>query len=267
MIGPAMRIRLILWNAAEAEERAERLRAIGCEVESNLPSGPELLRAVRASLPDAVVIDLSRIPSQGRDLALALRSTKAMRQVPIVFVEGEAEKRAGVRAQLPDAVFASWRGIRGALKQAIEHPPLDPMKPTSALAGYSRTPLPKKLGIKPGSRVALIGAPADFAKTLGSLPEGARLSHRSQPDPDLVLWFLRSQRDLERGIATRARALVRGSMWMVWPKRTSALKTDLVEQAVREAGLAAGLVDYKVCAVDETWSGLLFTRRKPPRGR
>jgi len=262
-----LRIRLIHWNLAEAEERADRLRALGCEVESGLPSGPELLRAFKASLPDAVVIDLSRLPSHGRNVALALRATKATRQLPIVFVEGEPAKREGVRTLLPDAVFATWRGIRGALKQAVEHPPADPARPASTLAGYSGTPLPRKLGIKPGSRVALIGAAADFAKTLGPLPEGARLSHQPQPDSDLVLWFVRSGKDLERGIAARARSLVRGSLWMVWPKKSSAQKTDLTQQAVREAGLASGLVDYKVCAVDETWSGLLFTRRKPPRRR
>ncbi len=158
-----MRIRLIHWNAAEAEERTERLRAVGCEVESNLPSGPELLRALKATPPDAVVIDLSRLPSQGRDVALALRVTQATRRVPIVFVEGEPDKLAGVRKHLPDAVFGSWRGIRGALKRAMEPAPAEPVKPASTLAGYSGTPLPTKLGIKTGSRVASIGAPADFA--------------------------------------------------------------------------------------------------------
>lgn len=260
-----MRIRLIHWNAAEAEERAGRLRAIGCQVEWDLPSGPALLRAIKASLPDAVVIDLSRIPSHGRDVALALRATQATRRVPIVFVEGEPDKVAGIRKHLPDAVFASWRGIRGALKRATEQAPAEPVKPTSTLAGYSGTPLPKKLGIKTGSRVALIGAPADFAGTLGPLPEAARLSDKAHADADLVLWFIRSRKELERGIAPRAQALERGSMWIVWPKKASALKTDLAQQDVREAGLGAGLVDYKVCAVDQTWSGLLFTRRKPRR--
>jgi len=257
-------VRLIHWNAAEAKERAERLRAIGCQVESDLPPGPELLRALRARVPDAVVIDLSRIPSHGRDVALALRSTKATRQVPIVFVDGAPDKVAGVRAHLPDAGFAVWRGIGGALRRAVKHPPVQPVRPASTLAGYSGTPLPKKLGIKPGSRVALIDAPRDFARTLGPLPERARLSRTPSLDADLVLWFVRSGQDLRQGMAQRASSLERGAMWIVWPKKTSRLTTDLSQQTVREAGLGAGLVDYKVCAVDETWSGLLFTRRKRP---
>jgi CheY-like chemotaxis protein len=258
-----MRIRLIHWNAAEAEERADRLRAIGCEVESDLPSGPEFLRAFKASLPDAVVVDLSRIPSQGRDVALALRATKATRQVPIVFVEGDAAKRAGVARNC--RMRSSPVGGDPRRFEAGHRHPRWADEPTSALAGYSGTPLPKKLGIKTGSRVALIGAPADFAGTLGPLPEGAQLSDKPHPDSDLVLWFIRSGRDLERGIAPRARALVRGSMWIVWPKKASAQKTDLVEQAVRRLvsppawstqGLRGG----------RNLVGLLFTRRKPPRG-
>ncbi len=260
-----MRVRLVHWNQAEAEERAKHLRAVGFEVEADLPSGPDLLRALRASLPNAVVIDLSRLPSHGRDVALALRSTKTTRQVPIVFVDGEPDKVAGVRAHLPDAVFASWRGIRGALNHAVAHPPAEPVRPVSNLAGYSGTPLPKKLGIKPGSRVALIGAPRDFARTLGPLPDAAGLSSRPRADTTLVLWFVRTKRDLARGMAARARALATGALWIIWPKQASGVKSDLTQQGVREAGLGAGLVDYKVCAVDETWSGLLFTRRRAAR--
>jgi hypothetical protein len=134
-----------------------------------------------------------------------------------------------------------------------------------APAGYSGTPLPKKLGIKPGSVVRIIGAPKGFLETLGALPEGVELRQDSRGRASLTLWFLPNLEVLERGMQAMAASLEEGSLWMIWPMKTSGMTTDLTQLEVREAGLAAGLVDYKVCAVDATWSGLLFTRRKGQR--
>ena len=140
---------------------------------------------------------------------------------------------------------------------------MTPSQPSPA--GYSGTPLPKKLGIKPGSVVALVGAPHGFRKMLGPLPEGAKLRAGAEKDCTLALWFTRSRKELERGMPRAAELAAHGPVWIIWPKQASGAATDLREQAVREAGLAAGLVDYKVCAVDATWSGLLFARRKSAR--
>jgi len=129
-------------------------------------------------------------------------------------------------------------------------------------AGYSGTPLPRKLGIKPGSVVRILGAPEGFRKTLGALPEGVELKDTRRGAAHLTLWFIPTRKVLSAGIGRIGAGLLTGSVWMIWPKQSSTLATDLREQDVRAAGLAAGLVDYKVCAVDETWSGLLFTRRK-----
>jgi hypothetical protein len=128
-------------------------------------------------------------------------------------------------------------------------------------SGYSGTPLPKKLGIKEGTTVSLVGAPDGFGfqQTLGGLPEGARLRRGRTAGADLVLWFVGTRREFDRGLERQAQLDV---LWIVWPKKTSALAGDLTQNVVRAAGLAAGLVDYKVCAVDETWSGLLFRRRR-----
>ena len=137
-----------------------------------------------------------------------------------------------------------------------------PLVPPSRLAGYSGTPLPKKLGIKEGSRVALLDAPPDFGKVIGELPPGAVLQAGGAGRCDLMLWFVRSRQALRSHIKMIAgRSDLRG-VWIVWPKKASGMPTDLTQQEVREAGLGSGLVDYKVCAVDDTWSGLLFTRRK-----
>jgi CheY-like chemotaxis protein len=255
-------VRLIHWNADEAEERAELLRAAGYRVDCSLPRGPELLRKLQKDPPLAVVIDLSRIPSQGRDIALALRQYKSIRRVPLVFVGGDPDKVERIRQILPDAVYTAWSRMRSSLRQAIAHPPVNPVIPSSSMEGYSGTPLPKKLGIKPDSIVALVNAPERFRDTLGDLPAGVQLTAEIAGRRDLTLWFVGSCKELQRGIARVALQVEDRPLWIIWPKKTSSLATDLTQQDVREAGLAEGLVDYKICAVDATWSGLLFRKRR-----
>ena len=193
---------------------------------------------------------------------MALRRSKSTRRVPLVFVGGAGAKVASVKQHLPDAAYGDWRGIRSTLRRAIAHPPTDPVKPASALAAYSGTPLPKKLGIKPDSVVALVGAPEGFEELLGELPEGVTLRRRAQGRCDLIVWFAASRRELERRVARLGSVAGAGGLWIAWPKKASGVVTDLSERVVREAGLAAGLVDYKIAAIDETWSGLRFARRK-----
>jgi hypothetical protein len=132
-----------------------------------------------------------------------------------------------------------------------------------ASAGYSGTPLPKKLGIGPGKRVGLDGAPPGFEATLGSLPEGAHLARGLRGSPEVALVFVRSNADLAARFPAAAAAVGDGArLWVVWPKKTSPLARDVSEDSVRACGLAEGWVDYKVCAVDADWSGLCFAKRK-----
>jgi hypothetical protein len=133
---------------------------------------------------------------------------------------------------------------------------------SAAPAGYSGTPLPQKLGIKPGHAVRLVAAPPSFAKTLGVLPEGANLRTGARGAADLAIWFVRSGKELAAGVAKQAAAAPAGGLWIAWPKLTSTLASDLREGAVRDAALAEGLVDYKVCAIDAEWSGLKFAKRR-----
>ena len=130
-----------------------------------------------------------------------------------------------------------------------------------ALAGYSGTPLVKKLGIKPATTVALLGAPGGFARELVGLPDDVRLVSRLGRGPELTLWFVRAKQELDRRIETISAAMGQG-LWIAWPKRASGVQTDVTEALVRAAGLAHGLVDYKSCAINETWSGLKFARRR-----
>jgi len=127
-------------------------------------------------------------------------------------------------------------------------------------AGYSGTPLVKKLGIKPEARMQLVSPPPDFGKTLGAMPGGIKLVTRGTLD--FAMLFVRTASDLKKGFPRlRDRLESNGVLWVSWPKRTSGVETDLSDNVVRAIGLEAGLVDVKVCAVDDTWSGLKFVRR------
>jgi hypothetical protein len=129
-------------------------------------------------------------------------------------------------------------------------------------AGYSGRPLAAKLGIKPGARVALIGAPPGIDAVLGELPAGATAGSRLARGRDVIVAFFDRRAALERRLPALRRALdPAGGLWIAWPKRASGVATDLDENVVRELGLAAGLVDNKVCAIDEVWSGLRLVVR------
>ncbi len=257
------RVRLIHWNAEEARAGIARLRAAGYQVDyPAVRSGTDLPTLARTP-PAAIVIDLTRLPSHGREVALFFRQRKPTRRIPIVFVEGEPAKIKRIQQVLPDAAYTTWKRIRTDLKRAIAHPPKNPRVPSSILEGYSGTPLPKKFGIAPGSMVALLNAPPDFEKTLGALPEGATLRRQARGSCHRVLFFTKSRRELKARLNSLAGLLdEKGGLWIAWPKKASGVATDLSEPDVRRLGLAAGLVDYKICAIDATWSGLLFARRR-----
>ena len=120
----------------------------------------------------------------------------------------------------------------------------------------------QKLGIKPEAVVVLVGAPEDFETTLGDLPGGATLRRGNRGRRDTTIWFVTSRREFERRFDAVAKAVGEGTLWMAWPKRSSGVETDLVEDSIRDVALPAGLVDTKVCAIDDTWSGLRLTRRR-----
>jgi CheY-like chemotaxis protein len=257
------RVRLINGSSADAAQRIRDLEDAGYRVVHDDNVGPASLRAIRDDPPDAVVIDLSRTPSRGRDFALALRHHSGTRRVPIVFAGGDPSNVVRVKKLLPDAVYTPWSRIRSSLRRAIARPPADPIAPRSLLAGYEGTPLPKKLGIRPDSVVALSGEPPGFARRLGRLPEGTTVRCRVRGACDLIVWFTDSRRDLERRIGRMRDALsAGGSLWIAWPKKASGVPSDVTQEDVRAVGLAAGLVDYKICSIDDTWSGLRFALRK-----
>jgi hypothetical protein len=136
----------------------------------------------------------------------------------------------------------------------------------SATAGYSGTPLARKLGFKPGFAVAWVGAPDSFEALLGELPDGVTVRRRLRGPLDLVVCFVTARCDLERRLpALRAALAPAGMLWVAWPKRSSGVETDMTEDVVRDVALPTGLVDTKVCAIDATWSGLRLVVRRELR--
>jgi len=256
------RIHLIHWHDGEATAHAKTIRGLGHVVSYDPITNPQTLKRVRSNPPDLFVICLDRLPSQGREVAGGLAEFKATRGIPILFVGGLPEKVARVKETLPKAHCSTWSGIGSAITKARANPPSLTPLPDSRFAGYSGTPLPKKLGIKEGSTVAVVGAPADLGATLGSLPAGAMLRSNPRGKRDLTVWFVRSLKELRAAIPRMVEASHHGPVWIAWPKKTSALARDVSEKEVRALGLAAGLVDYKICAIDQDWSGLLFALRK-----
>ena len=136
------------------------------------------------------------------------------------------------------------------------------------MAGYSSTPLAKKLGIKEGSRIGLVNAPKSLETDLGKLPDRAEFVKRLTTSLDIILFFVLTERALSRDFAKLAKKLVtHGMIWIAWPKKSSGVKTDLSFDSVQRIGLDAGLVDVKICAIDDTWSGLKFVYRLKDRAK
>ncbi len=132
--------------------------------------------------------------------------------------------------------------------------------------GYSGTPLPKKLGIKDGHRVVLLGAPEGYEASLEPLPAGVEFTNRAGPTVDLAQVFVTRREDLARQLgALRKQLRPDAALWVSWPKKASKVPTTVTEDTVRELALPLGFVDIKVCAVSEVWSGLKLVVRKELR--
>lgn len=254
---------VVHWHEDECAERAEKLVALGYDVFGHWQqeSSSVLTKRCKQEGPAAVVIDLGRLPSHGRSVATWLRSHKTLRTVPIVFVPGDKEKTGRVREAFPDATYSTWGRMRTALPKAIAKPVAAPVVPKAV--DYSGTPLPKKLGIKEGSVLAVVRPPHDWLETLGELPERATSKKGLRGDRNVVVLFCRELRELRKDWPAAAKCLAEaGGLWVAWPKKSSGQVTDLSDGVVRAFGLDQGLVDTKVCAIDATWSGLRFSRRR-----
>ena len=254
-------ILIVHWNEKEAKDHARILKELGHKARLLCDSEKPNLVAVRESPPDLFVIDLARLPSHGREIAGYFRRGKSTRNVPILFVGGDAERIASARKLIPDATFCDWEKIRISIAKAIKNAPKAPVVP-STMAGYSGAPLPKKLGIRENHSVVLVNPPERFERKLEPLPAGVEFAEDGNRANVAVL-FAKSEAELVRDFRPLVKTLPeKAALWIAWPKKSSGVVTDVTESVVREVGLDGGWVDYKVCAIDETWSGLCFARKK-----
>ncbi len=256
------RVLVIHRKPAIAAERARRLCSDGLEADAYPTLGPSSFRAIRANPPDAILIDLTELPSYGRTMGVLLREQKGTRNIPLVFLKGDPEKAARVREVLPDAVFATWPNAVPTILRAIERTPAEGAAPN--VAG---TPLAKKLRMEEGSAVTILEAPANIAEILGPLPKGVRIEKKIG-DADLILFFVKSAATLGLALPRLAKHMTRGrTLWVCWPKRTSSMPCDLTLTSIREMVSHYDMVDSKICAIDATWSGTAITKRRSPRSR
>lgn len=256
------RIRLLHWRAAEAGDYHQALGEASYQVEYDEQFRPALMKSWRESPPDAFVIDLSRLPSHGREIAIALRQSPRTRQIPIVFCGGDPEKVRKIRSELPDAGYCTLRTLHSSLRKALRNRPVDPVRPTQMMDRYKSRTVAQKLGIRECSAVLALDAPRDLNKLLGELPGGVEiLEDDAHTDAAVTLCFLHEPHGL-RPTLSRVRGLAgKSKLWILWRKGGSAKRGELTEGALRDTALDLGLVDYKICSVDAVWSAMLFAAK------
>jgi hypothetical protein len=221
-----------------------------------------MFRNIRESPPDVFVIDLARRPSHRREVATFLRGQKATRDIPIVFVDGAPEKVAAIRSLLPDAVYAPAARVRSAVREALAHRPASPVVPTQMMERYASRTAAQKLGIRAGSAAALIDPPRNYASVIGELPAGATLEEAAGTGCPVTLWFVTDTGVLHAALPGMRKLAGRTKLWILWPKRAAGKSSGITQPFLRESAAAVGLVDYKICAVNATWSAMLFARKK-----
>jgi len=259
-------IRLVCWKDEEAAERARFLKNAGLQVDASRFNPGGMITQLKENPPALILIDLDRLPSHGREVAVTLRSSKAMRHLPIVFAGGAEEKVARIKAEVPDAVFTDWGHAANAVKKALKKAPAVFAQPVPHMLRYAGSPLAKKLDLKAGVKAALIGAEEGFVELLGDLPEGVEFGTRIGRDTRLVLWFVRAAHEIAAAFELASATMpVVCNLWIIYPKKAGRYRVDFNQNDVRLTGLDAGLVDYKICAVDADWSGMKFARRRPGR--
>ena len=256
-------IRLVCWNEELAAERASFLKKAGLTVDGSPFDPAGMITRLRENPPALMLIDLDRLPSHGRAIAIMLRTSKSMRHIPIVFAGGAEEKVARVRAEVADGIFTDWAKAAQTVKNTIKNPPVTFVQPAPYMQQYAGSRLVKKLDLKAGMKAALIGAEDGFIELLGDLPEGVELQSRVTAQTKLVLWFVRASHEIAAAFELACARMPEGcSLWIIYPKKAGRYRVDFNQNDIRVTGLDFGVVDYKICAVDADWSGMKFARRR-----
>lgn len=208
-------------------------------------------------LCDAVVINLNRLPSHGREVAIGLRGAKSTRHIPIVFVEGAPEKVATIRELLPDAVYTTWAKLPATLKKL--KPLADPIVPKQMMDRYATRTTAQKLGVRENSTITVIDPPRDYARVLGDLPANVEITEDPDTVSSVTVCFAHEPESLPEILELGRRIAGKTKFWICWQKGK---KTGFNDIPIRNSAVALGLVDYKVCSLDSTWSGMVFALKK-----
>ena len=255
------RIRLIHWKAAEAGKYVAMLAAAGHTVQYDEDLDTRSLRQWRSQPPDVFVIDLSRLPAQGREIAVALRQSPATRRVPLVFCQGAPDKVSQTRALLGDAIYCEFSHLRGSVRKALAASLAEPSVPTPMMKRYAARTTAQKLGIAAASAVMVIDPPADYLAVLGDLPSAVQVVENDDRTAGVILCFVNDLPSLQARMS-ELRSLARSSkLWFCWRKGKAAAR-GVSDGSIRATGIALGLVDYKICSLNPVWSGMLFARRR-----
>jgi hypothetical protein len=252
-------VRLFHVKAEEAEALVTLMTDAGYNVFYPGARDPSPYAKIKALDPAAVVIDLSRNPTHARYVGTEIRRHKGLRHIPIVFVDGDQERVRMAKALLPDAVYTK----RDRLKEALDllEPVSDPVVPSGTI--LSDRPTAEKLGIKANARVALIRPPVDYVRVIGALPEGATLEEDPKEVLPLTLWFVSDVDEFLESLRAMRKLAGKSRLWVVYPKQTATRKkTELTQNVIREAARSVGLIDYKICSVDDTWTGFALAVKK-----
>lgn len=260
-------IKLLSFQAeAEIAAKARLLKRKGAIVDAApLQRTSAAIGEIAALNPAVVVFDLDRLPSHARAIAEALRNSKSARHIPLLFAGGDSAKLDRVRAENPHSAYASWAEAPQVLTRLLDTPPGRTAEPLRAPPNYSATPLPRKLGIITASasprHITLLAAPEGFTEKLGDLPTAITFSQRMTANTVLALCFVSTPADLNATVDLLAERLPQSaSAWIVHPKQQH--KPGFNQNHVRDVALARGLVDYKVCSIDDDWTALKFAHRK-----
>lgn len=249
-------ITVIHWKAAEAASLLELLRNAGYTVEYEEGFSRGSMQAWRQKPPSAFVIDLSRLPSHGREIAIALRQSPKTRQVPIVFSGGKPEKIEPIQALFPDAAFCREADVAAALKQA--KPPEKPVRPIAIMDRYGSRSVAEKLGIREGSAVRLIDAPGHVEAVLTPLPANVEFTEDAA---GVTLCFIHGVDEARAKISALRNVARKAKLWILWRKKGAPGHAGVDGNFIRETAIGLGLVDYKICAVGDVWSAMAFARR------
>ena len=252
-------VRLVTWNPETPRSRIQPIESSGFRVDASPLSTSGLIGKIRDAAPAAILIDLDRMPSHGRAVALVLRGSKSTREIPLVFAGGTPQKIASLQSEMPEASFTPWEKSPHAVKRAIARGPVVPVNAKPYMANYSSSPLSKKLDLKPNVKAALLAAPEGFAA-----PLDFEFTDRVTRDTTLTLWFVRSAAELAEIDFLTARLPPASSLWILFPKQSGRLRADFSKLDVQSAALGRGLVDYKICSVDADWSAMKFKKRSRP---